>query len=88
MRKISIPTISMNGDDPQKLLNGLAEAIECAYQLKHAIAAVEYDNGRNADNFEHAQEMRELKHEMISQANNIEVTLIAITRGIQKQMRK
>lgn len=87
MEEISIPVISMNGDNPQKLVDGLAEAAELAYQLKTAIAKVEYDNGRNANSFEHSQDMRIKKHEMIAQVNDIEVTLIAIIRGIQKQMR-
>lgn len=58
LKRLTSPLVNMNGNSEKDLLSQTDKVLNALQQLRDALAAMDYDNGRNAKNAEHYNSMR------------------------------
>lgn len=58
LKRLTPPLVNMNGNSEKDLLNQTDKVLNALQQLRDALSAMDYDNGRNAKSAEHYQSMR------------------------------
>ncbi len=80
--KLTIPIINLNGNDRETLQEEMFQVITACTDIIEKMAAMQYDNGRNANDTEHQRKMSEEKRGMISQIHEIKKSLIELYQDI------
>lgn len=80
--KLTKPLININGNDAKTLAKELMEVVKHIDDAREALGKCEYDDGRNAKDFEHAYLMKGEKRKLMGDLDSITVSLIGLIRDI------
>ncbi len=82
MAKLTAPIVNLNGNDRETLQREIFQVISSCTGIIEKMAAMQYDNGRNANDTQHQRKMSEEKRGMISQIHEIKESLIELYQDI------